>query len=225
MTATNREPMPSSAMVAASESAQANPSSPIRVRGARSEDLPKIVAVLLASFYPKVGATHWFYWLMQFGIREDIKTRLKTHSSQYACLVAVSVEPTAGKASTVEVSSKRSRAIAAGTVVGTIEISQRPCETWQFFPPKKAYLSNLAIDCAHRRQGAARQLLHSCESVALQWGFHDIYLHVMADNQAAQALYARAGYQPCEVSNPILASLGIRPERLLFSKHLKIETH
>ena len=225
MTATNRESKPSSAMVIASESAQITQPSPVRVRGARSEDLPKIVAVLLTSFYPKIGATHWFYWFMQFGIREDIKTRLKTPSSQYACLVAVSVESTLDAKASNETSSKRSRVMAAGTVIGTIEISQRPCETWQFFPPKRAYLSNLAIDRAHRRQGAAKQLLHTCESVALQWGFHDIYLHVMADNQAAQALYAQAGYQPCEVSNPILAGLGIRPERLLLSKHLKIESH
>lgn len=185
----------------------------VRVRAARTEDLPRIIAVLLGSFYPQIEATHWFYWLMRIGIREDIKTRLKTHSSQYACLVAARVSATT------------SRQQSAGTVVGTIEISQRLCETWRFFPPKRAYLSNLAIDPSHRRQGAAKQLLHTCERVALQWGFDCAYLHVMADNQAARSLYAQAGYQPCEVSNPILAGLGIRPERLLLSKPLLEEVH
>ncbi len=185
----------------------------VRVRAARTEDLPRIIAVLLSSFYPNVEATHWFYWLMRIGIREDIRTRLKTHSSQYACLVAARVSSTVSKQQS------------AGTVVGTVEISQRPCETWRFFPPKRAYLSNLAIDPACRRQGAAKQLLHTCESVALQWGFDCTYLHVMADNQAARALYLQAGYQPCEVSNPILAGLGLRPERLLLSKPLQADVN
>ena len=179
----------------------------IRVRAARSEDLPRIVAVLLSSFYPKAEATQWLYWLMRIGIKEDIKTRLKAASNQYACLVAARIEP----------EPKRSQ---AGTVIGTIEISQRTCEAWRFFPPRRAYLSNLAIDRTCRRQGAAKQLLHTCETVALSWGFHRTYLHVMANNQAAQRLYEQAGYRPCEVSNPILAGLGLRPERLLLSKQL-----
>ncbi|PZO22056.1 MAG: GNAT family N-acetyltransferase [Leptolyngbya foveolarum] len=196
-----------------SERSPEEKSAPIRVRAARIEDLPQMIAVLLSSFYPQVEATHWFYWLMRIGIREDIRTRLKTHSSQYACLVAAKVNSTASKK------------LSAGTVIGTIEISQRPCETWRFFPPRRAYLSNLAIDSTYRRQGAAKQLLHTCESVALQWGFDRVYLHVMADNQAARSLYTQAGYQPCEVSNPILAGLGLRPERLLLSKRLQGEVN
>ena len=217
MSATNSEPtLPTKPIVASVSKPSEQPSlsteerlAPVRVRAARTEDVPRITAVLLGSFYPKIEATHWFYWLMRIGIREDIRTRLKTHSSQYACLVAA------------RVSFRASKQLSAGTVVGTIEISQRPCETWRFFPPKRAYLSNLAIDPACRRQGAAKQLLHTCESVVLQWGFDRAYLHVMADNSAARSLYAQAGYQPCEVSNPILAGLGLRPERLLLSKRLQ----
>lgn len=195
----------------------------IRVRTARSDDLPRIVAVLLASFYPNIKATHWFYWLMRIGIREDIRTRLRTHSNQYACLVADGADSWASTAigsKPAAVSTKPAGAKPARTVIGTIEISQRPCETWRFFPPPRAYLSNLAIDPTYRRKGAAMKLLRTCENVALQWGFHRVYLHVMADNKAARTLYEQAGYQPCEISNPILASLGIRPERLLLSKSL-----
>ena len=230
MSATNRErsPAPNAAMGSGSEPAvesfpkhlegrletRPSASAAMRVRAARFEDLPHIVAVLIASFYPHIEATQWFYWLMRIGIREDIKTRLKTASDQYACLVAVAVDSAAAKLSS------QTPLPAAGKVIGTIEISQRPCETWRFFPPRRAYLSNLAIDRTHRRQGAAKQLLHTCETVALRWGFHCTYLHVMANNQAARSLYIQAGYQPCEVSNPILAGLGIRPERLLMSKQL-----
>lgn len=176
---------------------------PFRIRAAQSKDLPVIVNVLLTSFYAQAKATQWLYWLMRIGIQEDIRSRIQTPASQYACLVAMTVAPDSAQ---------------SGPIIGTAEISQRPCESWQFFPPKRAYLSNLAISPAHRRQGAAQQLLLTCENIALGWGFHHIYLHVMADNQAAQMLYAQAGYRPCEVSNPILSGLGIRPQRLLLSK-------
>lgn len=179
---------------------------PFRIRAAQQKDLAQIVSVLLSSFYAQAKATQWLYWILRIGIQEDIKTKIKTPVSQYACLVAVTLHPHSAQ---------------SDTVIGTAEISRRPCETWQLFPPKRAYLSNLAISPDSRRQGAAQQLLSTCESIALSWGFHRIYLHVMADNAAAQALYAQAGYIPCEVSNPILSGLGLRPQRLLLSKRVQ----
>lgn len=180
-----------------------------RVRAAQPKDLVAIIHVLLASFYKPVltiqPAAQWLYWLMRIGIQEDIKTRLKLPISQYACLVATQIDPDSAH---------------SGAVIGTAEISQRPCERWQLFPPKRAYLSNLAVKPEYRRQGAAQQLLQTCDSIALSWGFHHIYLHVMADNPAAQALYAQAGYTVYEVSNPILSGLSVRPQRLLLAKQI-----
>ncbi|MEO0517952.1 MAG: GNAT family N-acetyltransferase [Cyanobacteria bacterium P01_A01_bin.116] len=178
---------------------------PFRIRAAHIKDLPEIVGVLLRSFYSQVQATQWLYWLMRIGIQEDIKVKLATPANQYACLVATTID---------------SETSQSGSVIGTAEISQRPCETWQLFPAKRAYLSNLAVSPNHRRQGAAQQLLDTCEDIALSWGFRDIYLHVMVDNRKAQALYEQAGYRPCEVSNPILSGLGLRPQRLLLSKQV-----
>ena len=180
--------------------------SSLRIRAARPTDIAEIVAVLLASFYAQAQATQWLYWIMRIGIQEDIKTRLKTPVGQYACLVATTLHPESAQSE---------------AVIGTVEISQRPCEAWQLFPSKRAYLSNLAVTPTHRRQGAAQQLLLTCESIACSWGFHYLYLHVMADNPVAQALYTQAGYRPCEVSNPILSGLGLRPQRLLLSKQVK----
>ncbi|MGB3299869.1 MAG: GNAT family N-acetyltransferase [Phormidesmis sp.] len=176
-----------------------------RIRAAQPKDLAQIVTVLLTSFYAQAKATHWLYWLLRMGIQEDIRVKIKSPAGQYACVVATTLHPTSAQ---------------SGAVIGTAEVSQRPCETWQLFPPKRAYLSNLAIDPAYRREGVAQQLIATCESVALSWGFHSVYLHVMADNVAAQALYARAGYQQREVSNPVLSRLGIRTQRLLLSKRV-----
>jgi len=177
-----------------------------RIRAAQQRDLSQIVSVLLASFYTQAKATQWLYWILRISIQEDIKAKIKTPAGQYACLVAVTLHPTSAQ---------------SDEVIGTAEISQRPCETWQLFPPKRAYLSNLAISPSHRRQGAAIQLISTCESIAQRWGFQKTYLHVMADNAAAQALYQRAGYSPCEVSNPVLSGLGLRPQRLLLSKQMR----
>lgn len=185
------------------------PSSVFRVRSAQFKDLTQITGVLLASFYPTAKPHRWWYWLIRWGIQEDIKTRLKEAESRgnsgYACLVVTTTHPETSR---------------SGPIVGTVEISQRQCELWRLLPPKRAYLSNLAVRPDQRRQGAAQQLLSTCEAIALQWGFRQLYLHVMADNRGAQALYAQAGYEPCEVSNPILSGLGLRPQRLLLSKRL-----
>lgn len=178
---------------------------PFRIRSAQSKDLESIVAVLISSFYPQAKATQWLYWLMRLGIKEDIRTRLKTPASQYVCLVATTVDPVSAQ---------------SASVIGTAEISQRPCETWRLLPPKRAYVSNLAISMAYRRQGVAHQLLQASEKIALSWGFHQVYLHVMADNPAARALYAQAGYRECAVSNPVLSRLRLRPERLLLAKRI-----
>lgn len=178
---------------------------PFRIRSAQQKDLESIVAVLVSSFYPQAQATQWLYWLMRIGLKEDIKTRLRTPADQYVCLVATTIDPESAHSS---------------SVVGTAELSRRPCETWRLLPPKRAYVSNLAIDKAYRRRGAAHQLLRASEKIAFSWGFHQIYLHVMADNLVARALYAQAGYQQCGVSNPVLSRLGLRPERLLLSKRI-----
>ncbi|KPQ37408.1 MAG: Acetyltransferase [Phormidesmis priestleyi Ana] len=182
------------------------PHQSFRIRAAQFKDIGPIASVLLNSFYVQARATQWLYWILRLGIQEDLKTKIKSPVNQYACLVATTLHPDSAQSS---------------AVVGTAEISQRPCETWQLFPPKRAYLSNLAISPTHRRAGAARQLLFTCESIAVSWGFSHIYLHVMADNADAQRLYRRAGYRPCEVSNPILSGCGLRPQRLLLSKAVR----
>lgn len=176
-----------------------------RIRAAQIKDLTPLVSVLLDSFYTQAKATQWLYWILRIGIQEDIKAKIKVPANQYACLVATTIHPDSAH---------------SDRVIGTAEISQRPCETWQFFPPQRAYLSNLAISPEHRRRGAARQLISTCETVARGWGFRHVYLHVMADNAAAKRLYEQSGYQLCEVSNPVLSALGLRPQRLLLSKRI-----
>lgn len=67
--------------------------------------------------------------------------------------------------------------------------------------PGEMHLLNLTVAPAHQRRGLGLRLLHElighCQAQALT----DLWLEVRESNQAAQALYARAGF----------ATVGMRP--------------
>ncbi len=58
----------------------------------------------------------------------------------------------------------------------------------------EAELLTLATDPDHRRRGIAADLLQRVEAAAAERGALDQFLEVAADNVAARALYAKAGY-------------------------------
>lgn len=57
------------------------------------------------------------------------------------------------------------------------------------------YVLMLYVASKHRRRGIATALLAVAEAWAQQQGHRQISLQVFSDNQAAQALYTRLGYQ------------------------------
>ncbi|MBC7941379.1 MAG: GNAT family N-acetyltransferase [Chitinophagaceae bacterium] len=57
-----------------------------------------------------------------------------------------------------------------------------------------AFVYNIEIAAAHRRQGHGWRALQALEAVARRLGARSIGLHVFANNPQAQALYARLGY-------------------------------
>jgi ribosomal protein S18 acetylase RimI-like enzyme len=58
------------------------------------------------------------------------------------------------------------------------------------------YVLLLYVDAAHRRRGIATALLETAHGWAHRQGNSQISLQVYSDNQAAQALYRKLGYQP-----------------------------
>ena len=63
--------------------------------------------------------------------------------------------------------------------------------------PVGAYVSNLCAAPDYRRRGLGTRLLHTCEwVVASEWALPAVHLHVDMANDAARALYTRAGYEP-----------------------------
>lgn len=58
-----------------------------------------------------------------------------------------------------------------------------------------AYIYNIYVKEEHRRQGHARRALLALDEIVCNMGLAQIGLHVFANNQQAQALYASLGYQ------------------------------
>jgi ribosomal protein S18 acetylase RimI-like enzyme len=181
----------------------------ILVRSVRHQDLQSIADILVSSFHSPEGALGWLYPLLRLGIYEDLRTRLYSRTQHHACLVAVlrHTDP----------------ALAMENLdrpMGTVELSVRNRSPIPFSQSRYPYLSNLAVLAECRRQGVALQLLHTCERIALDWGFQEIYLHVLENNHQARRLYWKAGYRLKAINiNPLGFVFG-RPRQLLLCKRL-----
>jgi ribosomal protein S18 acetylase RimI-like enzyme len=175
----------------------------IVVRRLQLDDITQVSVLLSDAFYSEDGWLGWAAPIFKLGIYQDLKTRTLSQSPHYACLVGFS-----------ESESK-------ATIVGTVEISARPLSSWALMGPSVAYVSNLAVAKAFRRQGVGQYLLASCEQIVSSWGYREIYLHVKAENRLARRLYTRVGYQLYRPEVPMWARLLMPPQELLLRKPLK----
>ena len=191
--------------------AQSRSGSHFHIRAATPKDLTALAEILADSFHSRAGINGWMYPLLRLGIYEDIRNRLNKASPHYICLVAV-VSPTA-------------RPNSWDYPAGTVEMSLRSNYPWCLGNSSPyPYLSNLAVDQDCRRQGAAKQLLLKCESIALGWGFQDLYLHVLENNHQARSLYFKLGYRLHQSDRSWGSLLLGQPRRLLLHKHLHAPT-
>jgi ribosomal protein S18 acetylase RimI-like enzyme len=182
----------------------------VLVRTARQQDLDRLADVLSSSFHTKEGVIGWIYPLFRMGIYEDLRNRLRTKTAHYVCLVAV-------KQSFPEASN---HSLGDENLVGTVEMGLRTQSFWQPRSSAYLYVSNLAVQREYRRQGVAQQLLLTCERVALDWGFQELYLHVLENNFQGRQLYRKVGYQiKCAESSLSYWFLG-QPRQLLMHKRL-----
>lgn len=162
--------------------------------------------ILAASFHDNEGWGRWVLPLMQMGIYEDLRHRLRSPQSRYAGLVAAPPASTRPE-----------------EVVGTVEISLKsyPMPLWQLQGVQYPYVSNLAVRAEARRCGVARKLLIACEEQAQLWGFQDLYLHVLENNQAARSLYSSLGYRVRRFDSTWGSLWFGQPRQLFLHKRLK----
>lgn len=194
-------------------------SSPLKIRAAKTEDLSYLAEILANSFHSRGGIAGWFYPLFRLGIYEDLRHRLQFSSSRYVCLVGIYKELDLGEHQDqlwIEQEVKE-----RDCVVGTVEMSLRSHNPWQFYGSSTyPYLSNVAVQSSYRRRGVARQLLLACEQIALNWGYQDLYLHVLENNHKARGLYSQLGYRLHQVDSNWACFLLGKPRQLLLHKRL-----
>jgi ribosomal protein S18 acetylase RimI-like enzyme len=175
----------------------------LQIRAATSADLTSIAQIIAESFHVQRGFWGWAFPLFRLGIYEDLRYRLSSPSPHHLCLVAV--DASVG---------------AAHQVVGTVELGLRFSDGWAYANKCFPYLSNLAVDPKYRRHGVASGLLRSCEQVSQEWGFQDMYLHVLENNHQARRLYFKLGYRVRQVEPHWQGFFLNRSRQIFLHKHL-----
>jgi len=216
------------------------------VRAASVNDVRELANLLTLSFYSHEKWMEILHPVLSFGIREDLRTRMHAKRQPYACLVACypkeleAIDSDLKQASKKHIiSSKKSMAEAAevmtnstesssktgrvidrmAPIVGTVEVSVKR-SPFSFFSPDYVYISNLATHPYYRRQGVAQHLLEACELFAKRWGFREIYLHVLENNDRARCLYQKLGYTIKQSESGLSTWLMGQPKQLLLVKSL-----
>lgn len=186
--------------------------SPVRLTSANLLQLPEVAAVITEAFHTNDPWLGWLSPLIRLGIHQDLRQRLLQETSHYACLASFAdlSNPDLGR---VELGQPTQ-------ILGTVEISVRSIPELAAPSLTYPYLSNLAVRSRYRRLGIAQQLLLSCEQTIWSWGYRDVYLHVMENNQAAAALYHKLGYRLRQAENSWGYLLWGQPRQLLLHKLL-----
>jgi ribosomal protein S18 acetylase RimI-like enzyme len=178
-------------------------SSKFQVRVAISSDLHSVAQIVAESFHSRHGMWGWAFPFLRLGIYEDLRHRLASRDPHHICLVVVD------------------SLTGTNQLVGTVEMTVRFNDSWTQLGRSFPYLSNLAVNPEYRRQGAASQLLHACEQMALSWGFQELYLHVLENNQQAQRLYFKSGYRVNKIESSLNRFVFWRSRQMLLHKRLQ----
>jgi ribosomal protein S18 acetylase RimI-like enzyme len=181
----------------------------VEIRAIREDEIHCVAEIITRSFHFDRGWLGWFTPLFKLGIAEDLRHRLRSHPAysptklQQVCSIAI-------------YTSERGQS----QVIGTIEAGVRTNNYRQPTPDRYVYISNLAVSRDFRRRGIAAELLINCEQLTKSWGYTELYLHVMGDNEQGRNLYKKLGYEI--VSSELAWSIipWHRPERLFLRKQL-----
>ncbi|WP_414518763.1 N-acetyltransferase family protein [Nostoc sp. PCC 9305] len=179
-----------------------------QIRTATPADLIGVAQIITESFHSHKGIWGWAFPLLRLGIYEDLRHRMASPAPRHLCLVAL--ETTTGE---------------ANNLVGSVEMGVRySSDSWSQVGVGFPYLSNLAVHPKYRRHGVASGLLTSCEKVSREWGFQDLYLHVLENNYQARQLYFKLGYRVHKVESNWNTFLLRRSSQMLLHKHLNADS-
>jgi ribosomal protein S18 acetylase RimI-like enzyme len=186
-----------------------NTSLVVEVRPVCDEEINSVADIITRSFHFDRGWMAWFTPLFKLGIAEDLRHRLRANVPN-----SNSRNPTQQVCS-IAVCSEQSHTYVVGTVeVGIRNPNDRPRR------PRYAYISNLAVSREFRRRGIAQELLIECEQITIDWGYAELYLHVMADNLGGRRLYEKLGYEIVSTETVWSILPWHHPERLFLRKQI-----
>jgi ribosomal protein S18 acetylase RimI-like enzyme len=184
----------------------------IEIRPVKEDEIHCVADIITRSFHFDRGWMAWFTPLFKIGIAEDLRNRLRTRvptsihhkPQQQVCSIALCVD--------------REQSY----ISGTVEVGVRTAERYRQSHYRYVYLSNLAVSKDFRRRGVAQKLIESCEQQTTDWGYTEIHLHVMGNNERGRNLYQKLGYEV--ISSEFVWSIipWHRPERLFLRKQLGI---
>ncbi|MBD2195630.1 MULTISPECIES: GNAT family N-acetyltransferase [Calothrix] len=174
-----------------------------QIRAATPADLYGVAQIITESFHSQQGIWGWAFPLLRLGIYEDLKHRLASPAPHHICLVAADTTKDT-----------------VNNLVGTVELGVRFSHSWAHTGRSFPYLSNLAVRPQYRRHGLASGLLKNCEKVSQEWGFQDLYLHVLENNHQARQLYCKLGYRVHKVESNWNLFWPKSVNQILLHKHL-----
>ncbi|WP_392531196.1 GNAT family N-acetyltransferase [Nostoc sp. C117] len=178
---------------------------PFQIRMATPPDLVGVAQIIAESFHSQKGMWGWAFPLLRLGIYEDLRHRMVSPVPRHICLVALDYTTDT-----------------VNNLVGTVELGVRYTDLWSQVGLGFPYLSNLAVHPKYRRYGVASALLISCEKISQEWGFQDLYLHVLENNHQARQLYFKLGYRVHKVESNWNTFFLRRSRQMLLHKHLSI---
>jgi ribosomal protein S18 acetylase RimI-like enzyme len=179
-----------------------------QIRIGTPADLVSVAQIITESFHSQKGMWGWAFPLLRLGIYEDLRHRMASPASRHLCLVAV--DYTTG---------------AVNNLLGTVELGVRYSDSWSQAGLGFPYLSNLAVHPKYRRHGVASGLLTTCEKISQEWGFEDLYLHVLENNHQARQLYFKQGYRVHKVESNWNTFFFRRSSQVLLHKHLSVDSN
>ena len=183
----------------------------IEIRAVREDEIHCVADIITRSFHFDRGWMAWFTPLFKLGIAEDLRHRLRANVpsanpnklQQQVCSIAVYTERDDPQ------------------VIGTIEVGVRTAHNYrQPTPHRYVYISNLAVSREFRRRGIAQELLENCEQLTRSWGYSELHLHVMGNNERGRNLYQKLGYEIVSIEFVWSILPWHRPERLFLCKQL-----
>ncbi|XP_062091153.1 GCN5-related N-acetyltransferase 6, chloroplastic [Humulus lupulus] len=119
---------------------------------------------------------------------------------------------------TVKKETKNVKRTVLKSVVGTLDLSIRYLLHGETFPGERVkaplfcsinrtsqnrygYIANLCVAKSARRQGIASNMLYFAVESAISDGVGQVYVHVYRDNQAAQELYHKMGFELVQMAS------------------------